>query len=70
MSYAEMKEMVPKLSREDRLDLAHLLLHLELQDDAGHLAEMDRRMAAMDAGKKVTQEEFERMHRELLAEGR
>ena len=65
-----MKEMVPKLSRDERLDLVHLLMHLELQDDPAHLAEMERRMTAMDAGKKVTQEEVERRHRELMAQGR
>jgi hypothetical protein len=70
MSLAEMKQSVPKMTREERLELAHLLWHLELQEDPEYLAELDRRMAAMDAGKKVTQEEFERRHRELLAQGR
>jgi hypothetical protein len=70
MSYAEIKEAVPALTKEERLDLAHLLLHLSLSEDPEYLAEMDRRMAEMDAGKKFTQEDVERIHQELLAQGR
>jgi predicted transcriptional regulator len=70
MSFAELKEKVPTLTKEERLDLAHLLLHLELQEDAEYLADLARGMAEMDAGKKVPQEEVERRHRELLAQGR
>jgi predicted transcriptional regulator len=70
MTYAEIKQAVPALTKGERLDLAHLLLHLSLRDDPEYLAELDRGMADMDAGKKVTQEEVERMHQELLAQGR
>jgi hypothetical protein len=70
MSFAELKEKVYTLSEEERLELQHLLLQIRLQNDPGYLAEMDRRMREMDAGKKVTQEEVERRHRELLAQGR
>jgi hypothetical protein len=70
MSFADVKEEVATMSREERLDLAAWIVHLNRKDDPEWLAEIDRRMAAMDAGKKVTQEEVERMHRELVAQGR
>jgi hypothetical protein len=70
MSFAELKEKVYALSDEERRELEHVLLHIRLQNDPEYLAEMDRRMRAMDAGNKVSQEEVERMHQELLAQGR
>ena len=70
MSFAEMKEKVPALPREERLDLAHLLRHLELQDDPEYGAEMDRRMTEMDAGKKFTLEDLDRLSNERLAQAK
>ncbi len=70
MSFAELKERVAELSREENLDLAALLLHLRRKDDPEYRAELERRMNAMDQGKKVPQAEVERLHRELLAQGR
>jgi len=69
MSFAEIKEKVAELTDEERLDLEAWLLCLRLGNDPAWLAEMDRRMAKMDAGKKVSQEEVLRMHQELLAKG-
>jgi hypothetical protein len=69
MSFAELKEKVAELTEEERLDLESWLVTLRLTNDPEWLAEMDRRMAGMDAGKKITQEEVMRIHQELLAKG-
>ena len=69
MSFAELKEKVAELTDEERLDLEAWLVCLRLSNDPEWLAEMDRRMAKMDAGKKVSQEEVLRMHQELIAKG-
>jgi hypothetical protein len=69
MSFAEIEEKLPSLTPEERQALAHRLLELELKDDEEYGRELDRRMAEMDAGKKVTEEEFLRIHRELAAKG-
>jgi hypothetical protein len=70
MSFAELKEKVAEMTDEQRLELAAVLAFHRRRNDPEHLAELDRRMKAMDNGKKVPQEEIERKHRELLAQGR
>jgi hypothetical protein len=70
MSFAELKEKVYGLSEDERLELQALLIHLDCKDDPAYKAEMSRRMAEMDAGKKHTKEDLERVNRELLAKGR
>jgi hypothetical protein len=70
MTFLDIKKQIPSLTPEERLELSHLLLDIELQQDPEYHAEMERRMKAMDAGRKVTQEEVERRHKELLAQGR
>jgi hypothetical protein len=70
MSFAEIKDQLPSLTREERIALSHALLDLELTDDQEYRKELDRRMADMDAGKKFTKEDIMRLHRELLAQGR
>ena len=70
MSFTEVTEQVPLFSRKERLALSHLLLDLELKDDEQHKADLDRRMAAMDAGQKYTQEDVLRLHLDLIAQGR
>ncbi len=70
MNFIEMKKEIPTLTREERLELAHILHFCDMTDDKGYLAELGRRMAAMDSGDKVTQEEVERIHKELTAQGR
>lgn len=69
MSFAELKDGVCKLSEDERLDLLALLLHLSRKDDPEYKAELGRRMADMDAGKKFTREDVERVHHELVAKG-
>ena len=67
MSFAELKDQVAVLSAEERSQLAAFLAEL---DETEYQAEMNRRMQAMDAGKKVTAEEFEARHMELKSKGR
>jgi nitrate reductase assembly molybdenum cofactor insertion protein NarJ len=66
MSFAELKEQVAVLSVEERNQLAAFLSELE---ETEHRAVINRRMQAMDAGKKVTAEEFEARHEELKSKG-
>jgi hypothetical protein len=70
MSFAEVKEEVIGMTREQRLELAAWIAHLNRKDDPEWRAELDRRISAMEAGKQVTQADVERMHRDLLAQGR
>jgi hypothetical protein len=70
VSFAELKERVEVLSEDERLELQALLLHLSRKDDPEYKAELARTMAEMDAGKKYTKEDVERLHRELIAQGR
>jgi ribosome recycling factor len=62
--FEEIKEKVRSLSEEERLDLAHLLLHLQLENDPEHIAELQRRMDAMDRGEKYTLADVERICKE------
>jgi hypothetical protein len=70
MSIAELKEKVASLSRKDRFQLSVFLADLEQEGEAGFQKEASRRMLAMDAGKKVTAEEFEARHKKALSKGR
>jgi len=70
MSFAEIKERVAALNAEERLELAALIEHLSHTDDLEYQAELDRRLAAMDAGKKHTLAEMTSLHKELAAKGR
>ena len=64
MSFAEIKERVHTLSDEERLELGHILLCIKQRNDPEHRAEMERRMARMDAGEKYTLEDLERICKE------
>lgn len=70
MSFAEIRDEVAKLSREERLNLEAYLMAMAQQDDPEYLAELDRRMERMDRGEKVTAAELQAMHQKLIAEGR
>jgi hypothetical protein len=70
VSLAEIREQITGMTVEERLDLAALIAHLNSKDDPDYQAEVDRRMAQMDAGKKTTLEELERLNQKLSAEGR
>jgi hypothetical protein len=69
MSFAELKDQVARLNVADRLDLAALIAHLGQADDPQYQADLDRRLAAMDAGRKTSLTELGRIHDELAAKG-
>lgn len=61
---------VAQMSVEQRLEIAALIAHLNRAADPEYQAELDRRMAAMEAGRKHPQADLERRHKELAARGR
>jgi len=69
MSMAEIKEQVIALTAEERLEIAGLIAHLNHEDDPAYHAELDARLARMDAGHKFGAAELERVHRERSAAG-
>ncbi len=60
MSIAEMKREVKTLPEAERRELSAFLLQLGRERNEVWQQEISQRMRDMDAGKKVTQEEFER----------
>jgi hypothetical protein len=70
MSLAELKENAAALSPQERFQLAAFLAELDERDESKFNEMIARRMASMDAGKKVTMEEFEAEHRRRAAQGR
>lgn len=70
MSLAEVKTSVAAMSIEERLDVAALIAHLNRAEDPEYRAELDRRMADMDSGRKTTASELERLHEDLSRKGR
>jgi hypothetical protein len=59
---AENRDQVAELSAEDRLEVAAWIAHLNRAEDPAYQAALDRRMAAMDAGRKTPAEAVERLH--------
>jgi len=70
MSLAEVKASIAGMSRDERLELAALIAHLNRAEDPEFQAELDRRMSAMDAGRKVSEADLEKRHKELSRQGR
>ena len=70
MSLAEVKTSVAAMSIDDRLDVAALIAHLNRAEDPEYRAELDRRMADMDSGRKTPARELERLHEDLSRKGR
>ena len=70
MSLAEVKTSVAAMSIDDRLDVAALIAHLNRAEDPEYRAELDRRMADMDSGRKTPASEVERLHEDLSRTGR
>jgi hypothetical protein len=70
MSLGEIKEHAAALSSEDRLQLVAFLAELDEQQEHKFQQSVDRRMKAMDAGKKVDMDIFEAEHtRRKAAQG-
>ena len=55
---------------EERLEVAALIAHLNRAEDPEYRAELDRRMTAMDSGRKNFSDQLERAHEELSRKGR
>ncbi len=67
---AEVRETISGMSVEERLDIAAVIAHFNRAADSGYQAELDARMAEMDAGKKFTPADLERSHSDLTARGK
>jgi hypothetical protein len=66
MSLPELKERAAELSADERLQLAAFLAELDQERTAEFHDLLDCRMKAMDAGQKVTMEDFEAEHARQL----
>jgi hypothetical protein len=64
MSFAELRDQIAELSADDRLKLSAFLIELEEQSEPEFRLEVNRRMTAMDMGKKISMEQFEQRHRD------
>ncbi len=69
MTLDELKRGAVELSEEDRLRLRFFLLHIERVDTEANRAELARIHRAMNAGERVSLEQWEKMHAALEAEG-
>ena len=69
MSLMELKEKAATLSAKERFQLAAFLAELEEQTETEFRETVDRRMKAMDAGKKVAMDEFESEHARRPSQG-
>jgi hypothetical protein len=67
MSLAEIKQQVAGLPADERLELAALIAHLSRTDDPQYRADLDLKLAAMEAGNKSTESDLERLHADLNA---
>jgi hypothetical protein len=69
MSTADLKKTADSLNDEERVFLAAYLKHLSRADSPAYQAELTRLDAEIDAGKKFSLEQVQRMHGALKAEG-
>jgi len=70
MSLAEVKKSTAKMTTEERLEVAALIAHLNRAEDPEYQEELDRRMSAMDAGRKTDAPAVGGLHKELAARGK
>ena len=70
MSFTELEQQVRALSAEERLKLRNLLEQIRMDNDVEWKEEMARRLDRMDAGEKVYLEDLERIHEDLLRQGK
>ena len=69
MSFGDIKDGVRTLTVEQRLELAALIAHLNRAEDDVWRDELDRRLAAMEAGRKHSQSDLEQLHQQLSSQG-
>jgi hypothetical protein len=70
MSLAEVKASVAGMSVDERLEVAAFIAHLNRAEEPGYLADLDRRMSAMDSGRKTGATALKKLHDQLAARGR
>jgi len=70
MSLAEVKASIAEMSLEERLEVAALIAHLNHAEDPEYKAELDKRMSAMDCGRKTGAVALEHLHQKLSRQGR
>jgi hypothetical protein len=70
MSFAEVKQSIQEMSVEERLEVVALITQLNRADDPEYQAELDRRMSAMDNGRKHSEASLRQLHEELVKQGR
>jgi hypothetical protein len=69
MTLTQIKREAGKLPAKEQLDLADFLNKREKQSEALRFARIERRMKAMDRGRKYTQEQVMELHNALLKLG-
>ena len=69
MSIAEIKASIDRMTDEERFFAAAYLQHRAQENDPAYQALLSERMKRMDAGRKVTLEQAQRIHEALEAEG-
>ena len=69
MTTAEIKASIDKLTDEERFFAAAYLQHRAQESDPAYPTMLSERMNRMDAGKKVTLEQVQRVHNTLESEG-
>lgn len=69
MSMVEVRTQIDRMTDEERWFAAAYLQHLLLAEDPEHQRRLSEAMARMDAGRKFTLEQAERIHAALEAEG-
>ncbi|MBA4149396.1 MAG: hypothetical protein H0X66_14875 [Verrucomicrobia bacterium] len=69
MSNTEIKASIDQMTDEERFFAVAYLQHLAEQKDPAYQALLAQRMQRMDAGRKLTLEQAQRIHQSLEAEG-
>jgi hypothetical protein len=69
MSAAEIKASIDRMTEDERFFAAAYLQHLARMNEPGFQMLLTERMRQMDAGRRVSFEQAERMHRSLESEG-
>ncbi len=69
MTTQQVKQQIDAMTDDDRFFATAYLDHLASEKDSSYQAELTERMNRMDAGKKVSLEQLERLHHALEHEG-
>ena len=65
MSFREIKAGIAGLTVEERLEIAGLIAHLNRSEDPAWQAELDRRLAATERGRKANRRDLENRHKDM-----